>query len=109
MREWWKNVDNDLVSLENSRRRRMNKQAEATGSGSKLKILVDPFAPKRQLSAYFLWARDERKGRGNMSAASINDMASFQKEIGAKWRTMSEQDKRWWLVIIFATLILTCH
>ncbi|KAJ1678247.1 Non-histone chromosomal protein 6 [Spiromyces aspiralis] len=92
LRDWWQSVDRDLVALENARRRRQNKLAEEQGTGRKLRLLSDPFAPKRPLTAYMLWSNEMRQKSGKIS--TVSDMAALQRELGARWRNMSESEKK---------------
>ncbi|KAJ2540828.1 hypothetical protein EV175_006196 [Coemansia sp. RSA 1933] len=94
--DWWKSVDHKLVELENKRRKRINKnirdkvKAGETVRGSKLALLKDPFQPKRPLSAYMKFCKSELTGFGNGSGARVSE---YMKQIGTKWRSMSEGQK----------------
>ncbi|KAJ1679390.1 hypothetical protein EV182_002146 [Spiromyces aspiralis] len=39
-----------------------------------------------------LWSNEMRQKSGKIS--TVNDMAALQKELGARWRNMSESEKK---------------
>ena len=52
----------------------------------------DPLAPKKPLSAYFLFCADERaKVMGSQSGLSVSDVA---RELGARWKNISAELKQ---------------
>lgn len=85
LRQWWSTADPQLVELENSRRRRHNKQPSSV---KKLALLKDPRKPKRPLTAFMLFKNEHAE-----PANSIVEMASQMKGIGAQWQSMSEESK----------------
>ncbi len=49
----------------------------------------DPNAPKRPMSAYFLWM-NENRARLSAGGSSVTEVAKLG---GAEWRAMSDTDK----------------
>jgi hypothetical protein len=61
-------------------------------SGTSKKANKDPNAPKRPLSAFFLFSQDERPDIKKKSPSlSVGDMS---KEIGARWKKVSDDTKK---------------
>jgi len=66
--------------------------AEAKKAGTKRK--KDPNAPKRPMSAYFLWFQSSRAElKEENPGSSVTDLG---KIAGAKWREMDDDDKEEW-------------
>ena len=61
-------------------------------SGTSKKASKDPNAPKRPLSAFFLFSQDERPDIKKKSPTlSVGDIS---KEIGARWKKVSDDVKK---------------
>ncbi|CAF0745750.1 unnamed protein product [Adineta steineri] len=61
-------------------------------SGSSKKAAKDPNAPKRPLSAFFLFSQDERPDIKKKSPSlSVGDIS---KEIGARWKKVTDDTKK---------------
>jgi len=61
-------------------------------AGSSKKAAKDPNAPKRPLSAFFLFSQDERPDiKKRNPTMSVGDMS---KEIGSKWKKASDDVKK---------------
>ncbi|KAF9209852.1 exp1-like protein [Haplosporangium sp. Z 27] len=74
----------DEYKLENSRR-----QALRAAGKKSLPSLKDPNAPKRPLSSYFLFARDQRE-TGKYDSLPVREQA---KAFAEAWATVSESEK----------------
>ncbi|KAJ2348395.1 hypothetical protein GGF43_004575 [Coemansia sp. RSA 2618] len=85
LRKWWNAADHSLVALENQRRRRVD--------GKKARLLKDPNAPKRPLTAYTLFAKEYLAGQGDAQKGGIGAMTVLMREAGAKWKAMAEGEK----------------
>ncbi|KAJ2160589.1 hypothetical protein GGF46_002131 [Coemansia sp. RSA 552] len=86
-RQWWNNVDRDLVMLENSRRRR---QGVAKSKG----LLKDPFAPRRPLTSYALFLTDYVKDNmDSAGGAGLEKYNGLMADGAKKWRGLSESSK----------------
>lgn len=67
------------------------KTAETVKSGSKKKKVKDPNAPKRPMSAYFLFVKEMRGGIAQENPALKN--TEILSELGRKWRNMDESSR----------------
>ncbi|KAJ2356937.1 hypothetical protein H4S02_007246 [Coemansia sp. RSA 2611] len=84
LRQWWSTVDLRLVALENRRRKRVD--------GSKAKLLVDPFAPKRPQTAYVLFASEYIK-QNYTGGIGREQMGALMKSAAAQWKSLAEAEK----------------
>ncbi|CAF3084539.1 unnamed protein product [Rotaria socialis] len=63
-----------------------------SAAGSSKKANKDPNAPKRPLSAFFLFSQDERPDiKKKTPSMSVGDIS---KEIGARWKKVSDDVKK---------------
>merc|ERR1712150_460763 len=61
----------------------------------KVKKVRDPNAPKRPMGAFFLWFQKNRAKFKKENPS--NRLADVGKIAGAKWRKMSDKDKKPWV------------
>ncbi|KAJ2850509.1 hypothetical protein IWW36_001826 [Coemansia brasiliensis] len=86
LRQWWSTADQDLIALENQRRKRQK--------GSKARLIKDPFAPKRPGSAYTFFVR-ERMGGYKTPEAELGPelMKELMKSVSEEWKRMSAAER----------------
>ena len=62
----------------------------------------DPNAPKRALTSFFLFSKEHREGlkkipefqKTSKAGKQISDVAKIQKEMGRRWKTLTDDDKK---------------
>ncbi|KAJ2715605.1 Non-histone chromosomal protein 6, partial [Coemansia spiralis] len=84
-RKWWQSADPELVALENRRRKRQR--------GDKARLLKNPFAPKRPISAYVAFAKEHAQLNKGAADGGIGGMAKVMSAGAAKWKAMSAAAK----------------
>ncbi|KAJ1917725.1 hypothetical protein H4219_003037 [Mycoemilia scoparia] len=90
LRDWWKTVDMELVKLENARRKRYNANAKAEGK-SKLKLLTNPFAPKRPPTAFSIFIKEKYSDASHDAPRSTSP--EILKTLAGKWKTLNDAEK----------------
>lgn len=63
------------------------------GKGQKRKRVKDPNKPKRATTAYFYYLSSERE-LAKKEGRESNRIAEFTKQISAKWRALSEDERK---------------
>ncbi|KAJ1945265.1 hypothetical protein FBU59_002358 [Linderina macrospora] len=91
VREWWATVDRGLVELENKRRRRINATVAKEKKGSRITLLKDPYAPKRPLTAFIIYASD--KMSKGAAGQGLTEMSAQVKANAALWKSLSDAEK----------------
>lgn len=71
----------------------MPKRAASTKAGGKAKKIKDPNAPKRPLSAYFIWLQEFRERMRVEKPKLVKNVKEFGKAAGEEWRTLDDSEK----------------
>lgn len=75
--------------MQQKKRERASPSEKKRRGGGK-KAAKDPNAPKRAMSAYFLWLKDHRPEFVSQGL-SVTEIA---KAAGEKWKTLTDDDKK---------------
>ena len=57
------------------------------------KAKKDPNAPKRPLSAYFIWLQDFRNKMRTENPDLVKDVKAFGVTAGAAWKNITEEER----------------
>ncbi|GAX28452.1 high mobility group protein B3 [Fistulifera solaris] len=93
MRKWEKKAEQDKFRYQEEMKDYVPLE-DPTGGGGKKKAKKDPSAPKRNMSAYFLFSIDERpRVKEENPDASFGDIARM---ISERFKTLSASEKKIW-------------
>ena len=93
VRKWEKKADQDKVRYQNEMKHYVPGNDPNTGKKGK-KQKKDPNAPKRGMSAYFLFSIDARpKVKADNPDASFGDIARI---ISSKFKALTDKEKKHW-------------
>ena len=93
--KYFETVTPEELAAENAWRRATNKRRAAKPTKrprAHLKLLSKPSATKRPLTPFFVFAAAERE-RLASAGEGVKSVPLFAKEMGQRWRAMSESEK----------------
>jgi len=94
MRKWEKKAEQDKIRYQEEMKHYIPIEDPTGGGGKKKKAKKDPNAPKRNMSAYFLFSIAARAGvKTENPEASFGDIARL---ISAKFKQLPDKERKVW-------------